>query len=72
MCILNRACVFGTERVYCVKMVYSQFIVEPDLSTETVAFISFENENKQSRTWKVTAEICGVVSVEIDLDSKWT
>ncbi len=30
VCIWNRACV---------KMVYSQFIVEPDLSTETVAFI---------------------------------
>ena len=61
-------CVFGTERVYCVEMVYSQFIVEPDLSTEMVAFNSFEN-GKKSRSWKVTAEICGVISVQIDLDS---
>ena len=33
------------SRVYCVNMVYSQFVIESDLSAETLAFNSLRMEN---------------------------
>ena len=37
---------FGAECIaYCVNMMYSQFVVESDLSAETVAFNSLRMEN---------------------------